>query len=258
MIYPGLVSVTFRKLKPVEIISLAAEAGLYGIEWGGDIHVPHGNITAARRVRKITEQAGLHVVSYGSYYRAGIENKFSFLQVLDTACELDAPVIRVWAGKSGSACSSDEYRQHVTDDIRRIAELALSRGKTIALEYHKNTLADNAESVCRLLNSVNCKNVGTYWQLPGDRDHIRVKAALEKVKEKLVNLHIFYWEAGKRMPLKEGEEIWREYLAVLSGDKRDRHAMIEFVNDDCPQQFTEDAEVLKRLCDEYNGRLRQP
>ena len=42
MIYPGLVSVTFRKLSPEEIVQLVVSSGLKGIEWGGDIHLPHG------------------------------------------------------------------------------------------------------------------------------------------------------------------------------------------------------------------------
>ncbi len=40
MISPGLVSVTYRALPPAEIIALTAAAGLKGIEWAGDVHVP--------------------------------------------------------------------------------------------------------------------------------------------------------------------------------------------------------------------------
>ena len=69
MLIPGLVSVTFRQLAPREIVQLAAAAGLRGIEWGGDIHVPHGDLQAARAVRDITAAAGLQVLAYGSYFR---------------------------------------------------------------------------------------------------------------------------------------------------------------------------------------------
>ena len=54
MIKPGLVSITFRKLHPETIIALAMENTLAAIEWGGDIHVPHGNIAVARSVAKMT------------------------------------------------------------------------------------------------------------------------------------------------------------------------------------------------------------
>jgi hypothetical protein len=44
---PGLVSVTFRKLAPAAIVELAVKAQLRSIEWGGDVHVPHGDVRAA-------------------------------------------------------------------------------------------------------------------------------------------------------------------------------------------------------------------
>lgn len=36
----GMTSVTFRKKSAENVIALVKEAGLDGIEWGGDIHVP--------------------------------------------------------------------------------------------------------------------------------------------------------------------------------------------------------------------------
>ena len=65
----GLVSVTFRSLTWRQTLELARQAGLTAIEWGGDIHVPHGALTHARQVGAATCQAGLRVAAYGSYYR---------------------------------------------------------------------------------------------------------------------------------------------------------------------------------------------
>src|SRR6187549_164575 len=94
----GLVSVTFRQLPPREIVDLARRAELGGIEWGGDVHVPAGDAGRAREVRAMTEDAGLSIVAYGSYYRAGEEDEAAFAPVLDSACALGAPAIRIWAG----------------------------------------------------------------------------------------------------------------------------------------------------------------
>ncbi len=73
MICPGLVSVSFRSLNCKEITELVKNAGLSSIEWGGDIHVPQGDLKKAREVRKMTQDAGLMTAAYGSYYRAGCE-----------------------------------------------------------------------------------------------------------------------------------------------------------------------------------------
>src|SRR5256885_10789300 len=71
MLHPGLVSVTFRKLPPREVVSLAKQAGLYGIEWNGDVHLPPGDLGKARDLRELTLEAGLQVAAYGSYHRVG-------------------------------------------------------------------------------------------------------------------------------------------------------------------------------------------
>ena len=105
MIHPALVSITFRKLDPPAIVQLVKQACLVGIEWGGDIHVPHGDRARAREVRALTEEAGLTTYAYGSYYRAGHseDEGLSFEAVCASACALNAPTIRVWAGKQDAA-----------------------------------------------------------------------------------------------------------------------------------------------------------
>ena len=48
MLTGGLVSITFRDLEANEIIDLVKKSGLTAIEWGGDVHVPHGDFNRAR------------------------------------------------------------------------------------------------------------------------------------------------------------------------------------------------------------------
>lgn len=80
-----------------ELIAACRRAGLQGIEWGGDVHVPHGNLEVAREVAARTREAGLEIPSYGSYYRVGRDEsaQVSFARVLDTAVVLQTPLIRV-------------------------------------------------------------------------------------------------------------------------------------------------------------------
>ena len=153
MIRSGLVSITFRKLSPHTIIDLVTRAGLTGIEWGGDVHVPHGEIDVAREVAQMTRDAGLLVAAYGSYYRVGVSEAdgLAFERVLETAMALGAPTVRVWAGNRGSADADESYRAAVVDDARRIAVLAHAAGITVSFEYHRNTLTDTNASAHRLL-----------------------------------------------------------------------------------------------------------
>ena len=63
----GIVSVTFRALAPEQVIALTKQAGLDGIEWGSDVHVPCGaGLRHAEHVGELTRAAGLSVLSLGS------------------------------------------------------------------------------------------------------------------------------------------------------------------------------------------------
>lgn len=97
----GLTSVTFRQKTIDEIVALARKAQLDGIEWGGDVHVPAGDVQAARHAAKATADAGLSVLSYGSYFH-GDEGE-DFAPVLESAkalahrwcgCGRGAPLMR--------------------------------------------------------------------------------------------------------------------------------------------------------------------
>lgn len=252
MLSTGLVSITFRQLDPAPIINLVRQAGLDAIEWGGDIHVPHSDTTRADEVRHMTEEAGLRTAAYGSYYRVGHseDDGLSFEQELDTAIHLGAPLIRVWPGTLGSAAADDAYRQHIANESCRIAELAAQAGIAVAYEFHGGTLTDTAVSARALLEAVAHPNLKALWQ-PGGEDLVSARLdGLHHVLPWLTNIHVFHWArrsdgSMSRLPLAEGEAAWREYFAAISKTGRDHCAMIEFVQDNEPEQFLRDAAVLR-------------
>jgi 3-dehydroshikimate dehydratase len=247
MIYSGLVSITFRKLGPEEIIELVKKAGLDGIEWGGDVHVPPGNVEYAAEVLRMTRDAGLKVAAYGSYYRVGGEKDFTFGQVLETAKALCAPVIRVWAGKHGSSEADDEYWKSIVRESADIADAAQQEGIKVAFEFHGNTLTDTNESTLKLLREINHKNVRSYWQ-PSQRMSIKERLkGLNSILPYLEHIHVFQWGDGKRLELETGMKEWKGYIKAAREAKGSRYAMLEFVKDDEPEQFLKDAVILKRL-----------
>ncbi|MDH7571611.1 MAG: TIM barrel protein [Armatimonadota bacterium] len=245
MLHAGLVSVTFRKLSPPEIVALTRRAGLEGIEWGGDVHVPHGDLERARQVRRLTEEAGLRVASYGSYYRVGHDEPVPFCDVLTTAVELGAPVVRVWAGKVGSGEADEAYRLKVVHDSRRIAEMSAREGITVAFEYHGNTLTDTPQSARRLLKEAAHPNLKSYWQPASARSTAENLEALQHMLPWLCNVHAFWWEGRQRRPLAEGTDAWSQFLGVVRGTTRDHWVMLEFVMDDAPEAFLTDAATLR-------------
>ena len=249
MLKSGLVSVTFRNLSVKEIVELVSKAGLCGIEWGGDIHVPHGNINKAKEVAKMTKDAGLEVASYGSYYKVGFEKEqgISFEKVLETAKELGAPTIRVWAGNRSSGDTDKALWDTVIEESRRIADMAFHEGIAVAFEYHANTLTDTAESAYKLLAEVNHRNLYCYWQPPVGLDDESCITGLKMITPWLSNIHVFHWENGERLPLEKGVDKWQKFMKIIKNVKGDRYCMIEFVKNDDPLQFLADAAILNIL-----------
>ena len=245
-LHTGLVSVTFRKYSPLEVIDLVVKAGLEGIEWGGDIHVPPRNRLLAREIGKLTIDAGLAVAAYGSYYRVGQTDQVPFEAVLETALELDAPTIRVWAGTKNSADAAEEDWARIAADGKRIAELADAAGLTISYEFHDHTLTDQAVSAVRLLKMIKKLNVRSLWQTPLGLSVEECLDGLRRVLGWLGNVHVNCWNPGyTRLALREGQTDWMQYLQVIQSDSQDRYLMLEFVREDSPEAFFEDAQTLK-------------
>ena len=245
-ISPGLVSVTFRQLTVQQVVDLSAQAGLTGIEWGGDVHAPHGDLACARSTRRATREAGLSVAAYGSYYRAGHEDTGPFEDVLATASELGAPCIRVWAGRQGRDTADEAYWEQAVADTQRIAGLAQAAGIDIVFEFHCNTLTDTTASARRLLERVDHPAVYTYWQPPRGSLLDENLAAMDALAPWLYGLHVFAWHetAGERLPLSARADNWRQYLRRADALGRDMYALLEFVQDDDPANFLRDADAL--------------
>jgi len=244
MYKPGLVSVTMRKLSPKEILSLMAQTELRAIEWGGDVHVP--NEQTAVEVRKMTEDSGIAIASYGSYYHCGEEEDFGV--VLRTAEALGAPNIRVWAGDKGSLEADEAYRAKVACDARLITAMAMSEGLTVAFEFHGGTLTDTTKSTATLMKEAETAGLYTYWQPPVGS---RVEGNLETIGELaplISNVHCFEWKMVDgtcvRRPFAEGLPHWGAYFQKLHEAGKSGYALMEFVRDDDPAQLVEDAAAL--------------
>ncbi len=250
-IRPGLCSVTLRAETVDTVARISAECGLRGIEWGGDVHVPPGDATAAARARAASLAADLEVASYGSYLFAGsVPDRDEMNTTLDTALALRAPNVRVWAG-FGIEPGSEQYRG-VVDGLAGFGALAASRHLTVGLEFHGGTPTATVAGTLALLDAVGAPNLFTYWQPPYWKENLGPATDAAEVVElgsRLSHLHVYEWaSADDRRPLAEGAERWTGVLgaaAALDGDwTADRYAFLEFVADEEPTALRRDAAVL--------------
>jgi len=245
---PGLVTVTFRQLSPRAVIELAAETKLIALEWGGDVHVPAGDIARAREVGRMTRDAGLSTIAYGSYFRVGEETVSNFAAILDTALALEAPAIRIWAGRRGSKDADPSYRRRVVADVLKLADAAGRAGVRLCYEFHADTLTDTDESALELLRATEHPAIRTLWQPPHERTVAQRCQSLHAVLPRLHHVHVFHWpRRGERVALAEGASDWRQYARVLRDARRECPMLLEFVRGDDPDQLRLDATTLHVL-----------
>jgi len=244
-IRPGLCSVTFRALAPEEIVALAASAGLEVIEWGGDVHVPPGDVVRAAQVAQATTDAGLAVASYGSYFRAGGDEELT--PILDSAQALGADRVRIWAGAVDVSDARDADWTQTVDRLRSAAGEAGERGIELALEFHSGTLAATAPATLRLLDEVGSPHLSTYWQ---PTVAASVDAVLEEYRALAAHTsaaHVFsWWPSKERLPLRARDALWTRFFVEASGaENPPRDALLEFVPGDDPSLLASEAATLR-------------
>ncbi len=247
----GLTSVSFREKSVEDIVLLAMQAQLTGIEWGGDIHVPAGEIQRARDVGTLTRAKGLQVLSYGSYYRG--TQLGDFVPVLETAKALQAPVIRIWAGeKTLEQMGEGEFRELVKN-IRLAGNLAEREGIQVALEYHRNTVTETVQGACKLLEEVNHPFVKTYWQPNpelSEREHLE---EIEQILPWLIAYHVFHWlPDSSRCLLEEGYSQWESYCAASY--PKEMNYILEFIKEDGEENFFRDANTLHTIASSHRRK----
>lgn len=253
---PALCSVTFRQLPPEEIVALARQAGLAAIEWGGDVHVPAGDVARARHVRRITEEAGLLPASYGSYLYPPDHGLDDLRRVLDTCHALGAGNVRIWPGRRDhpSAAYDAPERSKAAGLIRAMGELAGTAGISVSLEYHPNSLTDETRSAASLMDEVAHDNVHLYWQPRPGLPLGEARAEIARVGPRVSHVHVFAWDsARRRYPLADHAGWWSAAFAALpeSRFRGARYAMLEFVKDEAPAAFLADATVLRGLLESH-------
>jgi sugar phosphate isomerase/epimerase len=251
----GLVSVSFRKLSVSEVVASAAAANLRGIEWGGDIHVPHGNLPAAKLAGRITRDAGLEVLAYGSYLRLGAPDSPLPEEVISTAIALGAPTIRVWAGQKSSAECQKTERDLINQSALALANLAAQAGLTICYEFHAHTLTDDAASAHRLFEDTRHPAIQTLWQPPNGQSDLECLASLEVALPILRNLHVFHWwpTPNERLPLASGRERWLKFLRRIHTANLTPDLLLEFIPNDDVQLLARESATLHEWIEEVWG-----
>lgn len=258
MMKAGLCSVSFRKKTVPEIVDLARHAGLEGIEWGGDVHVPHGAVETARDTLARCRDAGLDCPSYGSYYRVGASESKGprFADVLATAAALEARTIRVWAGTTNFENAAEGDVARVVEDTFRIARMAVGEGITVSFEYHGGTYTNTDANAQAFARMVTHPAVRFYWQPPHGQDTAACLCGVRALLDRITNLHVFHWcqivgpdgtHHIEKALLEEGIDRWQRFLDLLMPVPGEHWAHLEFTRNEDPANTVRDAAALRGM-----------
>jgi|TARA_B100000745_G_scaffold208985_1_gene138196 sugar phosphate isomerase/epimerase len=253
----GLCSITFRALTTKEVLSVAVEAGLDGIEWGADVHVPAGELDVAADVADRCLDAGLACPSYGTYVVAGRTPGDEVARVVDTALALGVSNLRIWTPYGVRPDAPAVERAEILEGIAHATVMAAERGLATSLEYHPGTLTETAASTLDVLAAVDHPDLFTYWQPDPSLDDAVAVSELAHVVGRLSHLHVFAWGTGfeDRNRLADGASLWEPALSAVpvggpwGATGRDRWAFLEYVVDDDPANLADDAATLQAWLD---------
>ena len=237
----GLVSISIRKETPERIIEMMKKTKLTEIEWGGDVHVPHGDIETAKRVGKLTREAGLNVSSYGSYYYC-LPDSPNFDDVIASAVALETDLIRVWAGKTDHEEATQEEREAIYENLRIAVEKAAKHNITVATEFHRKSLTNSCEGTVEMLKNV--PGLKTYWQP-------RVFGVLEDecneiitLGKNIVNAHVGLSEGWTGVSLSTDPARVKKYIDTLNEYSDARAILLESGINADEKEFQINADVL--------------
>lgn len=243
----GLVSISFRKHTPEEILSAVKAAGLSCIEWGSDVHAPCTDLEKVAAVANAQKAAGIECCSYGTYFKFGVNQPEELLDYIKAAKILGTDILRLWCGAKSSREYTAEELEAVYEDCRTAAKIAETHGVTLCMECHNGTLTDWKEGALALMQAVDSPAFRMYWQPNQWRAEEENLAYIEHLKPYIRYVHAFNWAGRERYPLAQGQKLWKKYLERLP---QNTALLLEFMPDNRIESLNAEAEALRRIAGE--------
>ena len=240
----GLVSISFRKHSPEEIILAAKKAGLECIEWGSDVHAPCNDTEKLNSIAALQKEHGIYCSSYGTYFRLGVSEIEELPQYITAAKTLGTDILRLWCGDKAYAEYTEKEKELLFAECRKAAEIAETENVTLCMECHNHTFTDEIEAALELMKAVDSPYFRMYWQPNQFKTVQQNMNYAENISEYARHVHVFNWSGDERYPLEESIEIWQKYLDNFKGE---RALLLEFMPDDDIETLSREAQALRRI-----------
>ena len=118
-------------------------------------------------------------------------------------------------------------------------------------------MTDTMDSTALLMQELAGTDIKFYWQPAVGAEAKSLLPELEMILSQLANFHVFHWKLAEqlqRFPLADGIDIWNMFFECASKINGTHWALMEFVAENCPQQFLEDATILTKLTTPFRNK----
>jgi len=154
------------KLDLFDFVNLAADMALDGVEPTAYYFPPDVTTDYLNRLKLHAFTLGLDIsgTAVGNNFclPPGPKRDEEITQVLrwiDRAAELDAPVIRIFAGNVAKGSTEDQAVSWAIEGINAVLPLAASKGVVLALENHGG-ITSTPEQIMKIVKAVDAPNFG--------------------------------------------------------------------------------------------------
>lgn len=243
----GLVSVSFRKHTPKEILEATKAAGLSCIEWGSDVHAPCDDEARLREIAEMQKEYGIFCSSYGTYFRLGETPTEELEQYISAAKILGTDVLRLWCGKKNGTALSEQERQELVAQCRKAAEIAEREDVTLCMECHKSTFTERLEDALELMREIDSPHFAMYWQPFQWQPEEENRKYAEAIAPYTHHIHVFQWKESAHFSLNDGIEEWKSYLSKFTTP---RTLLLEFMPDNDIASLMTEAKALRAIVGE--------
>ncbi|MBQ7317188.1 MAG: sugar phosphate isomerase/epimerase [Clostridia bacterium] len=240
----GLVSISFRKHSPEEILKATRNAGLSCIEWGSDVHAPCKDLPRIREIADLQKKYGITCSSYGTYFNPEIHPLADLTDYITAAKILGTDILRIWGGTKKGADMTEEERLSFTDTCQKAAAIAEAHNVTLCLECHMRSITETPDDAISLMKAVNSPYFRMYWQPFQWLNTEGSMAVARAVSPYVEHIHVFNWKGSDKLPLHEGTEAWKSYLSAFTTP---RTLLLEFMPDDRIETLPVEADALRAI-----------
>ncbi len=205
----GVASVTFRNKTVSEVVEIAKKAGVDYIEWGGDVHVK--TLEDAIEAKRICDENGIKICSYGSYYRVGSCDEKKWEEICLVASRMGASSVRVWLGNKNSEDTSPDEYALLFEDLKNMCSVAGKYNLLVCPECHDNTFNNNTDAFLKIRSELNADNFKTYFQSRYFRFGYDVDR-IERTFDYIENVHVSYRDLVKEQRFRKKDKHYLDKL----------------------------------------------